>query len=70
MKLTDLKLGEQGRIVTVPLYRMKELGLIAGTAFTVVSKGAFGNPIEITVAGCSLLIDRRTAAETEVERCV
>jgi Fe2+ transport system protein FeoA len=70
MKLTDLKPGEQGKIRTAPLYRMKELGLIAGTAFTVVSKGAFSNPIEICAAGCNLLIDRRTAAETEVERCV
>lgn len=69
MKLTDLKNGERAKIITVPLPRMKELGLIPGTRITFISKGPFSNPIEISFGGCDLLLDRRTAAETEVEPC-
>ncbi len=69
MKLTDLKKGQSARIVAVPLPRMKELGLIPGTQFILLSRGPFGAPIEITFEGCDLLLDRTTAAETEVEPC-
>ncbi len=69
MKLIDLKKGERAKIVAVPIPRMKELGLILGTEINLISKGPFGNPVEISFQGCDLLLDRRTAAKTEVERC-
>lgn len=69
MKLTEFKAGDHGRITAVPLPRMLELGLIPGTLFRLVSKGPFGDPVELSFYGCDLLIDGKTAAETEAEPC-
>ncbi len=69
MKLIDLKIGCSGTVVRVPAARLKEIGLVPGTRVTIVSKGLFGNPLEIAFAGNYLLIDRKTAEQTEVEPC-
>ena len=60
MKLIDLKIGCSGTVVRVPAARLKEIGLVPGTRVTIVSKGLAGN---------YLLIDRKTAEQTEVEPC-
>lgn len=69
MKLTDLKTGERGILTAVPLHRLTELGLIPGTTVQLLSKGPFGEPIEISFEGCDLLLDRETARKTEVSPC-
>lgn len=69
MKLTDLNVGEKGKILQVPLPRLQELGLIIGTPFQIISRGPFGNPIEISFYENYLLIDRKTAMEIEVSPC-
>lgn len=69
MKLTDLKIGAFGDIQQVSLPRLGELGLIRGVRVQVISRGPFGNPIEIAYCGNHLLIDRRTASEIGVNPC-
>lgn len=69
MKLTDLKLGQEGIVLRVPLLRLHELGLIPNTKVKIISKGPFGNPIEIAFCGNHLLIDRKTAMEIEAMPC-
>ena len=69
MKLTDLKKGDQGELTYVPLPRLEELGLIPGMLVTLRSAGPGGSPVEISCGGCDLLIDRKTAEQTEVKPC-
>lgn len=69
MKLTDLKKGEAATVAAVPYPRMEELGLIPGTTVILLSKGPFGEPLEIGFGGSTLLLDRQTAQKTEVEPC-
>lgn len=66
MNLTELKPGASGRVTAAPSPRLREIGLVPGTVVTVISKGLFGNPVEIAFAGNDLLIDRKSAAEVEV----
>lgn len=69
MNLKDLNCKESAFLLQVPDPRMTELGLTPGTRITVLSKGAFQNPIEIQYGDCRLLIDKKTAGLTEVKPC-
>ena len=69
MKLTEITPGKSGRLLKVTVSRLIEIGLVPGTKVTVVSRGLFGNPLEIAFSGNNLLIDIRTASNTEVVSC-
>jgi ferrous iron transport protein A len=48
--------------------RLMELGLIPGTAITVVNIAPLGDPLELSVRGCRLSIRSHEAAMILVER--
>ena len=70
--LADLPPGSTGRLLgyrsTDSAYvRFRELGLLPGTAFTVVRRAPLGDPIEISIGGALLSIRRDQAAHIAVE---
>lgn len=48
--------------------RLMELGLVPGTAISVVNVAPLGDPLELSVRGCRLSIRRNEAALVEVDR--
>ena len=69
MTMEHLSCGQTAKIISLPLTRMEELGLTPGTLFRLIKKGPGKTPLHITFKGCDLLIDRHTAAKTEIEPC-
>ncbi|MFT5682619.1 MAG: ferrous iron transport protein A [Myxococcota bacterium] len=47
--------------------RLMELGLVPGTAITVVNVAPLGDPLELSVRGCRLSIRSHEAALIEVD---
>lgn len=74
MRLRDMRIGEQGRIIKVgageKCYRQKLLamGLIPGTLFQVARIAPLGDPIEIAVRGYALSLRCDEASILHVER--
>lgn len=74
MHLSELKVGERGRIVHVTsgdkVYRQRLLamGLLPGTEFIVSRIAPLGDPVEIAVRGFALSLRKGEASILEVER--
>jgi Fe2+ transport system protein FeoA len=71
MKLSDLKMGESCRVVSVDgddsiARRLMEMGVIPGTLIRVVKSAPLGDPIEIEVRGYHLAIRKTAATSIEV----
>ncbi|MFV0389975.1 MAG: ferrous iron transport protein A [Pyrinomonadaceae bacterium] len=68
MNLSDLGIGETGKVVAVNgsnaiSKRLMEMGIVPGVTIRVVKTAPFGDPIEVRVLGYSLAM-RRNEAET------
>lgn len=66
MVLSDLQIGSTATIIniTAPLpikQRFMDMGLVKGTSIYVEKLAPLGNPIQITVKGCSLCIRKEDA---------
>lgn len=74
MKLSDLKIGETGRITGIKpgekYYRQKllSMGLIPGTEFKIARVAPLGDPIELAVRGYALSLRRDEAHILQVEK--
>lgn len=74
MKLSDLKIGETGRITGIQpgekYYRQKllSMGLIPGTEFKIARVAPLGDPIELAVRGYALSLRRDEAHILQVEK--
>lgn len=69
--LAALPLGKEARIVGIGgeggfRRRLLELGLLPGTAVTVLRVAPLGDPLELSLRGACLSIRRREAAEISV----
>ena len=72
MTISDLKIGQSGRIDTVggngPLrLRFLDMGLIPGTQVRLQKDAPMGDPIQIQVRGYELTIRREDAAMISVQ---
>lgn len=74
LKLSDLKIGERGKVASIqqcsPLYRHKLLamGLTHGTEFTLVRKAPLGDPMVLMVRGFALSLRQGESTGVEVEK--
>ena len=74
MKLSDLQIGETGRITGITpgekYYRQKllSMGLIPGTEFKIARVAPLGDPIELAVRGYALSLRRDEAHILQVEK--
>jgi len=73
MRLTDLKKGEKGMIVSIlggwcVVKRLEELGLTPGTEITMKKSAPFRGPVEISVRGSRLAIGRGVAMKIVVKK--
>lgn len=74
MRLSDLKIGERGRVVGLEkgkkAYRQKllSMGLTPGTEFNVIRYAPLGDPMEIQVRGFSLSLRKGEAHALQVEK--
>ncbi len=72
--LDKLKVGDKVKIIgfqkSQPAYRSKLLamGLTLGTEFKLIRIAPFGDPIEISVRGFSLVLRKNEAAILKLER--
>ena len=71
MTLNDMEVGSEAVITAVNgegalRLRLLDMGLIPGTAVTVVKTAPLGDPIEISVRGYSLTIRKSDAANIEI----
>ncbi len=71
-KLSQLALGTSARIKDFPkagaaFLRLREMGLLPGTAVTFVRSAPLGDPIEIKVRGYHLSLRREEADQITVE---
>lgn len=73
MKLREMKPGQQGRVAGYDTadrnYRQKliGMGLLRGTEFRVVRMAPLGDPVELSVRGCSVSLRKAEADALEVE---
>lgn len=72
MTISDLRIGQQGKIVAVggegPLrLRFLDMGLIPGTQVRLQKVAPMGDPIQIQVRGYELTIRREDAAMISVQ---
>jgi len=70
-RLSDLATGTSGVVVALPpgsasLTRLREMGLVPGTRFTLVRRAPLGDPIEISLRGSLLSLRASEAALVEV----
>ena len=73
MTLTDLSVGENGKVVSVRgegaiARRLMEMGVVPGVSIKIVKAAPFGDPLEIRVRGYSLALRRNEADTVEVTR--
>jgi ferrous iron transport protein A len=73
LRITDLAVGEQARVVgfaadSVYARRLQALGLIPGTVLTLVRYAPLGDPVAIRFRGYSLALRPTEAGELELER--
>jgi ferrous iron transport protein A len=71
-KLSDLKRGEQGRILSIETSELKvslmHLGIVAGDLFELTNIAPFGDPVAISVNGTKVSFRKRDASFISVER--
>ena len=72
-RLTDLQIGEQGRVLDFDgepslVQRLLEMGLTDGETVKVLRFAPFGDPIEIRVRGYNLSLRRSEASAVEIEK--
>jgi ferrous iron transport protein A len=70
--LSDATVGECGKVVQVLgtdgiSIRLLEMGLVPGTAFTVIGTAPLGDPIELEIRGYRLSVRRSEAARVQME---
>ncbi|GAB6071870.1 ferrous iron transport protein A [Venenivibrio stagnispumantis] len=74
MKLSELKVGEFGKITNVKgknpdiKRRLREMGLIKGEILKVEKIAPLGDPIEVNVKGYKLSLRKEEANYIEVEK--
>lgn len=73
MTLSQLRVGERGRVVQVDgdddvCMRLLEMGLIPGTEIAVIGAAPLGDPLELEVRGYRLSVRKSEAARVEVEK--
>ena len=71
-KLSELQAGSTGTLREYPargaaFIRLREMGLLPGTAVTFVRTAPLGDPIEIKIRGYSLSLRRSEADQVVVE---
>ncbi len=72
VKLSDLPVGASATVREFPgagsaSVRLREMGLLVGTQFTLVRCAPLGDPIEIRVKGYNLTLRKSEAAHVLVE---
>lgn len=72
LKLSELTVGARARVMEVPkkgaaFLRLREMGLLDGTAVTLVRTAPLGDPIEIKVRGYNLTLRKSEADHVRVE---
>ncbi|MDP2137614.1 MAG: FeoA family protein [Candidatus Didemnitutus sp.] len=72
LKLTELAPGATARVKDFPkngtaFLRLREMGLLPGTALTFVRVAPLGDPIEIKLRGYNLTLRREEADQITVE---
>jgi Fe2+ transport system protein FeoA len=73
MTLARLKPGESGRIVSVDferapgLARLMEIGFIPGQVVRMIKLAPFGDPIEVRVMNCDLVLRKKEASAVFIE---
>lgn len=73
MQLSEMKVGNRGRIVKVhageKVYRQRlmAMGLLPGTEFEVLRIAPLGDPIEIKVRGFALSLRKNEATILQIE---
>ncbi|MEK9863024.1 MAG: FeoA family protein [Limisphaerales bacterium] len=70
-RLSDLEQGVAALIDRIPsgdaaMTRLRELGILPGTAITVVRRAPLGDPIEIAVRGSLISLREREAIQIQV----
>ena len=70
-KLSDLAEGESAVIQSMPsgrsgLTRLREMGVVPGTAVTLVRRAPLGEPIEISVRGSHIAMRNHEAGFIEI----
>ena len=73
IKLSDLAVGTAAVVREFPktgaaFVRLREMGLLAGTAITLVRAAPLGDPLEIKVRGYHLTLRRSEAEHVLVEK--
>jgi Fe2+ transport system protein FeoA len=71
-KLSGLNVGASGRVKELPrtgtaFVRLREMGLLPGTAVTLVRTAPMGDPIEIRLRGYHLSLRREEAEQITLE---
>ncbi|HEY4300668.1 MAG TPA: FeoA family protein [Candidatus Didemnitutus sp.] len=71
-KLSGLNIGASGRVKELPrtgtaFVRLREMGLLPGTAVTLVRAAPMGDPLEIRVRGYHLSLRREEAEQITLE---
>jgi ferrous iron transport protein A len=73
LKLSELKLGEQARVIQINdealIFRLMELGLLPGEVVKLQYIAPLGDPIAITVANYQLSLRKSDAENILVEKC-
>lgn len=70
VKLSDLPVGASATVVSLASgssLRLREMGLLAGTALTLVRCAPLGDPLEIKIRGYHLTLRKSEAATVMVE---
>lgn len=75
MKLTELKLGHKGRIVSInptsSIYtRLNDIGFTKGSTVECVLKSPLGDPIAYLVKGSVIALRRNNSDEIEIGEAV
>lgn len=73
MKLSDLQVGETGKIKQISTSdvnyrRLLEMGFTEGTQVEVVKSAPLADPIQYQIRGCEITLRRKDAMCIEVEK--
>jgi ferrous iron transport protein A len=72
IKLSELPIGARAVVKEFPpsgsaFVRLREMGLLPGTAFTLLRAAPLGDPLEIKVRGYNLTLRKAEASQVLVE---
>ncbi len=74
MKLSDLKEGERGTVLTMEglsnevRKKLMVMGLLPSTEVTLIRRAPMGDPLQVEVRGISLAVRESIASAIEVEK--